>query len=121
MPKTMMIGKIGAGALAAATPSPVLGSPPSSYAIYDLVTGVPGALPRTIGLTAVRSIFIAPGLYLAGVRGWTLVKGSLLASAFISLGMIGLCAWKARCAVQLAAQQPPDPMRATAAPPSAGE
>ncbi len=63
-------------------------APPSSYAIADALEGVPGAWPRVGGLTAWRSVVISPGLYLAGIRGWKLVGGSLLGSAAISVYLL---------------------------------
>lgn len=62
--------------------------PPSDYAIDALVHGQPGGLPRTLGLTAARSLLIAPGLYLAGLRGRGLLTASVAASASITLGML---------------------------------
>lgn len=64
--------------------------PPSDYAIEALVRGRPGGLRRTVVLTAWRSLLIAPGLYVAGVRDKRLIWGSLAASASITLGMIVL-------------------------------
>jgi hypothetical protein len=65
--------------------------PPSSYALVDLLEGRPGALARTVGLTAVRAGLIAPGLYVAGVRERLAVK-SLAASTSITLFLL---AWYA--------------------------
>ena len=61
--------------------------PPSDYAIYDLVKGRPGGLRRTVALTAGRSLLIAPGLWVAGVRR-NMVKTALLVSLSITLGMM---------------------------------
>ena len=66
------------------------GNPPSDYAIEALVRGRRGGLPRTLGLTAMRSLLVAPGLYFAGMRGKKLLVGALAASASITLGMIVL-------------------------------
>jgi hypothetical protein len=70
--------------------------PPSKYAIDALVLGEPGALQRVAGLTLLRSAIIAPGLYAAGyvfqepgLRGPKLIGSSLLASATVTLGMLG--------------------------------
>lgn len=66
-------------------PSVVLrGDPPSTYCALAFIEGQPGAGWKFAGATAVRSLFIAPGLVFAGVRGWGLVKGSLFASMSIS-------------------------------------
>ena len=64
--------------------------PPSDYAIEALVRGRPGGLSRTVVLTAWRSLLIAPGLYVAGVRGKSLAWGSVAASMSITLGMIAI-------------------------------
>lgn len=71
-------------------------SPPSSYAIADLVAGKPGALGRTLSLTAQRAIFIVPGLYVAGIRDRKLFTGSIYGSIGISLWLVGLYALKRR-------------------------
>ena len=72
------------------------GAPPSDYAIEALVRGRPGGLPRTLGLTAKRTLFIAPGLYFAGIRGRQLFWGSVAASVTITLGMIAIRAARKR-------------------------
>ena len=72
------------------------GSPPSSYAVAGLVTGEDGAVLKTVGLTALRSVFIAPGLWIGGKVfgieqlkiGWRLLGMSVLASCGITAGMI---------------------------------
>jgi hypothetical protein len=69
-------------------------SPPSSYAIADLVSGKPGAFGRTAGLTALRGAFILPGLYAAGVRDRQLLTGALYGSVGITLWLMGLYAMK---------------------------
>ena len=71
-----------------------LGSPPSTYAGHDVVTGKPGAIPLFLGLTVLRAVLIAPGLYAAGVRGRQLAGGALLASAGVSTFVVGYCWWK---------------------------
>lgn len=92
----------------ATPPPPAWNAPPSSYAVYDIVVGTPGALPRVLVLTALRSVFIVPGLYLAGVRGWGRVLGAAgLASVGITLGMMGVCAWQAHQNEIAAAAQTP--------------
>lgn len=67
------------------------GSPPSSYAAYAVVRREPGALVRFTGLTVLRSLLIAPGMALAGVKGRPLLLGSLAASGVISLTALGYC------------------------------
>jgi len=71
-------------------------SPPSSYAIADLVAGEPGALSRTLSLTLQRAFFVAPGLYVAGIRDRQLLLGSFYGSIGISLWLVGLYSLKAR-------------------------
>lgn len=71
----------------AADPLLTANAPPSDYAIADMVNGVPGAAWRVAGLTLLRSLIIAPGLALVGVRGSKLVASSLVASGSVSLGM----------------------------------
>jgi hypothetical protein len=97
MPKVMMLGGLRPSSFGDAT-SPVVppaNAPPSSYAIHDLVNNVPGALPRVMGLTLLRSAFILPGLYVVGVRGWKhLMGGAAAASVSITLSMLILCALK---------------------------
>jgi hypothetical protein len=99
--RTMMLGD-------ATPPPPAWNAPPSSYAVYDVVTGVPGAIPRALGLTLLRSVFIVPGLYIAGVRGWKqLGGGAVLASIAITLGMMGVSVIQAKQnAAAAAAGQP---------------
>lgn len=60
------------------------GSPPTSYAAHAALKGEPRALAAFAGLTLLRSLIIAPGLALAGIRGKTLVYGALAASGTIS-------------------------------------
>jgi hypothetical protein len=64
-------------------------NPPSDYAIYDLIKGRPGGLPRTVALTAGRAVVILPGLWAAGVRR-DMIKTSLLVSLSITLGMMAV-------------------------------
>ena len=59
-------------------------SPPSSYAVAGTLEGERGAWGRVFIGTLQRSLFIAPGLAMAGVRGNQLVKGSLYSSATIT-------------------------------------
>ena len=47
---------------------PLIGEPPSTYAIAALMEGQPGSIGRVANLTLSRMVFIAPGLFLAGVR-----------------------------------------------------
>lgn len=65
-------------------------SPPSSYAIAGVLEGEPGSVGRVIFGTLQRSLFLAPGLGLAGLRGEQLVRSALLASASITGCLFGL-------------------------------
>jgi hypothetical protein len=85
------------------------GSPPSSYAAHAVVQGERGALVRFAGLTVLRSLLIAPGMAVVGVRGRPLLLGSLAASGLISVAAIGYC-WSGRRASM------PSPLRAEAQP-----
>lgn len=71
------------------------GAPPSSYAIAGLVTGESGALLKVVGLTAIRAVFIAPGIWGAGKIlgipelkiGWKLAGVAALTSVSLSAFM----------------------------------
>jgi len=60
--------------------------PPSSYAITGWVQGEKGSFTKVVGLTAIRTVFIAPGLYLGGVRD-NVWAGAAGASVTITLGI----------------------------------
>ncbi len=64
------------------------GSPPTSYAAHAAMTGSPRAIASFAGLTLLRSLLVAPGLALVGVRGKQVVYGSLAASGMISLSAL---------------------------------
>jgi len=81
------------------TTRPAIGAPPTDYAIYALVRGEPRALQRVAGLTLVRACLIAPGLYVAGIRGRKLVTQSLAASVGVSALLTAWYALRARDAV----------------------
>ena len=86
-----------------------VGSPPSSYAGYDVVTGKPGAIPVFAFLTVVRAVLIAPGLYASGVRGRQLAGGALLASAGVSAFVLAYTRWNLEPEPQLEANPEPPP------------
>ena len=65
------------------------GSPPTSYAAHAVLKGRGGAILAFGGLTLLRSLLIAPGLALAGIRGKQLLWGSLAGSAVISATALG--------------------------------
>lgn len=67
-------------------------SPPSAYAIADLVRGTRGAVGRTFVLTLQRSLLIAPGLAVAGLRGRKLATSSVYASIGVTLALVLLYA-----------------------------
>lgn len=71
-------------------------APPSSYAIADMIEGKPGALPRVAKLTALRSVFLVPGLYVAGIRGVTLLRSAGFGSVSLSLYLLGLYSLRKR-------------------------
>ena len=58
--------------------------PPSTYAISSMVRGDPGSGWRVAYLTAARAVAIAPGLYLAGIKGKQLASASVLSSVAIT-------------------------------------
>lgn len=79
------------------------GSPPTSYAAFACLTGEPGSIIRFSALTVLRSLIIAPGLIIAGVRGKQLVYGSLAASGVVSVSALVYCYSLAQTAKQKAA------------------
>jgi hypothetical protein len=60
------------------------GSPPTSYAAHAVLQGNRGSVLAFAGLTLLRSLLIAPGLAIAGIRGKKLFYGSLAGSGVIS-------------------------------------
>lgn len=86
----------GLGAFGGPTDVQLDQAPPSTYAVTSLVRGEPGALIRVAGLTAVRSLFIAPGIYVAGkafgwegMTGWKLAGAAVITSVSLSAFMCG--------------------------------
>lgn len=76
---------------------PAQDEPPSTYAISAWISGEPGAFWRVLNLTATRVIFIAPGVWLGGVRGTGRVLGvSAAVSATITLGLALTYWWQGR-------------------------
>lgn len=67
------------------------GSPPTSYAAHAVLGGEPGAIIRFGALTILRSLLVAPGLAIAGIRGKPLLYGSLASSGMISAFAIAYC------------------------------
>lgn len=67
------------------------GSPPTSYAAYATLNGDKGSMLKFAGLTILRSLLIAPGMAIAGVRGKQLLWGSLAASGFVSMSALVYC------------------------------
>lgn len=71
------------------------GSPPSSYAVVDVLDGRQGSILRLIGLTMLRGVFIVPGLWVAAkltrvdLELRDLLALSFAGSATISVGMLG--------------------------------
>jgi len=70
-------------------------APPSTYAVAAFLEGQPGSGMRLLGLTALRAVFILPGLWIASamspvkLSGGQLVAFSLASSATITGGMLG--------------------------------
>lgn len=67
------------------------GSPPTSYAAYAVLQGEKGALLKFSALTLLRSLIIAPGMAVAGIRGKKLLYGSMAASGVVSAVALGYC------------------------------
>ena len=65
-------------------------APPSSYPVAAVLEGEPGGWPGVILGTVKRSVFIAPGLALAGIRGKKLVLGSVYSSAVVTAWLFAL-------------------------------
>ncbi len=65
----------------AITPRPPL---PSSESVAAALRGDPGGWGKVAASTALRAVLIAPGMWVAGGRGWRLALGSLTASASIT-------------------------------------
>lgn len=59
-------------------------APPTVYAVSRVIEGDRGGWPKVITGALQRSLFIAPGLALAGIRGEKLLKGSLYGSAAVT-------------------------------------
>lgn len=57
---------------------------PSSESVLSALRGEPGGWGKVLLSTLLRSLLIAPGVALAGGRGWRLVAGSLVASSSIT-------------------------------------
>lgn len=70
------------------------GGPPSSYAVAAVLDREPGAVPRLVGLTALRSLFIIPTLWVGSkifarsLSLWQVILLGAFASAGISGGML---------------------------------
>ena len=60
------------------------GQLPSSESVNAVLTGQENGWLKVTMSTVLRSILIAPGLAVAGARGWKLVGGSLLSSTTIT-------------------------------------
>jgi hypothetical protein len=68
-------------------------SPPTSYAIAGMLNGEPDGFFRVVKGMVQRTAFIAPGLWIAGIRDpKQLVKTSLITSTSISALLIALFA-----------------------------
>ncbi len=60
------------------------GQLPSSESVNAVLDGEDNGWMKVVMSTTLRAILIAPGLALAGGRGWKLVGGSLLSSTTIT-------------------------------------
>lgn len=102
MPQQGMRGGLGEADPGGPTPTEVVmnpgiqeAAPPSTYAVAAFLEGQSGSGVRLLGLTALRAVFILPGLWLASsmspvkLSGGQLVAFSLASSATITGGMIG--------------------------------
>lgn len=58
---------------------------PSADAAKDLVRGVPGALPRVVGYTALRAGLIGAGLLVAGQRGRPVLRGAVFGALAVEV------------------------------------
>lgn len=75
------------GALSETVPAPgSSASPhlPSSESVLAAINGEPGGWGKVLMSTLLRSLLVAPGVWLAGGRGGRLVAGSLVASTSIT-------------------------------------
>jgi len=61
-----------------------LGQLPSSESVQAVLNHEPNGWTKVVMSTVLRSVLIAPGVAVAGARGWKLVGGSLLSSATIT-------------------------------------
>ncbi len=67
---------------------------PSGDAVFNLLDGKPGALPQVLESLALRGVWAAGGLYVAGFRGNDLVKATLASILAIELGVFVWAATK---------------------------
>lgn len=63
-------------------------APPSVYAVQAFLEGQNGAVLRMAKATAMRTIVIAPGLYVAGLRGKDLVRATAYSAMSITAGLL---------------------------------
>ena len=63
-------------------------APPSVYAVQAFLEGQDGALFRMAKATAMRTVVIAPGLYVAGLRGRDLVRATAYSALSITVGLV---------------------------------
>ena len=59
-------------------------SPPTTYAIAAVLDGEPGGWTKVILGAAARSVFLAPGLAVSGLRGRQLALSAVLGSISIT-------------------------------------
>jgi len=70
-------------------------APPSTYAVAAVLEKEPGSFVRLVGVTAIRAVFIIPGIWIAAKLTdieikppWKLVATGFAASCTISGGML---------------------------------
>ena len=63
--------------------------PDSVFATERLARGEWEVIPSLLKNSFKRAVFIAPGLYLAGIKDKQLVLGSVLGSLGVSLSLVG--------------------------------
>lgn len=69
-----------------AAAAPVVHTPslPSSESVSAALRREPGAWAKVASSTMLRAVLIAPGMWVAGGRGWRLALGALTASVSIT-------------------------------------
>lgn len=82
------------GALRAVPSATTEASLPSSSAVKAVLDGEPMGWPKVFATTLLRGGLIAPGLFVAGVRGKQLVFGAIGGAVGITLFLFLFYGWK---------------------------